>query len=447
MTLRARLIAYLAVIHAIFAVFAVAFLLEARVWLIAAEIVLAASLIIGIRLASALMAPLQLVSASAKLLAERDFTSRLAPLGHPEMDALVAVYNRMADQLRAERVRLQEQHFFFHRIVEASPIGILTLDWEERVTLANPAARRMLQKEEAELSGRPLDEIPGELPQALAAIPEGESALVAVEGRRRLKCSRGSFIEQGHPRGFVTIEELTGELRRSEREAWERMIRMMSHEVNNSIAAANSLLHSCLTYAGQIRPEDRADFEKALRVVISRTDHLTEFMDRCASVVRIPPPILRPTDIEALLQDVAGLFRAECESHGIDWRWELKVPLGVAAVDRPQMEQVLVNVVRNALDAIGRAGRITIRSDRRDGRRRLEIEDSGPGFPQEVAAQLFTPFFTTRPAGHGVGLTIVAEILQQHGFDYALDSRPGEPTRFTVVLDGGGAAVALRELL
>jgi nitrogen fixation/metabolism regulation signal transduction histidine kinase len=433
--LRVRLLLYLVAAHAAFALFAVAFLRHQRLWVLAVEVFLVVSLTVGVRLVRGLFAPLELLDASARLLAERDFTSRLAPLGHPEMDRLIEVYNRMADHLREERVRMQEQHHFLQRIVEASPSGIITLDHDDRITLANPAARRLLQAGEPELVGRRLQAVGSPLGEALAGIQAGESALVPYQGRRRLKCSAAHFLDRGHPRRFLLIEELTEELRRSERQAWEKILRTMSHEINNSIGASNSLLHSCLNYAAQIAPADRADFETALRVAIARTDHLNDFMGRFASVVRIPAPRRAPGDLGRLLGDVALLLRSECELRRIEWHWALAEPLEQVMMDAAQIEQVFVNVLRNAIEAMARDGRVTIRSGRRGGRRFVSVEDTGPGIPPAVAENLFTPFFSTKANGQGIGLTIVQEILNTHGFDFTLESRPGEPTRFTILVD------------
>jgi signal transduction histidine kinase len=239
-------------------------------------------------------------------------------------------------------------------------------------------------------------------------------------------------MDRGFPRPFLILEELTEELRRSERAAYEKLIRMMSHEVNNSLGAATSLLQSCLNYSSQIREADRADFESALRVATGRAERLGAFMKELADVVRIPAPNLQPCDVRGLLEGIEAVFRAELARRRIVWQWREDAPLPAIAMDHVQMEQVFVNVLKNAMEAIGEDGTITVRMLGGRSRPRVVIEDSGPGIPPEVRASLFTPFFTTKQDGQGIGLTVVQEILAHHGFECALDSVPGSPTRFTL---------------
>jgi two-component system nitrogen regulation sensor histidine kinase NtrY len=258
--------------------------------------------------------------------------------------------------------------------------------------------------------------------------------VVPLPDGRRLKCRRGAFLDRGFPRGFFLIEELTDELRQAEKAAYEKLIRMMSHEVNNSVGATGSLLHSCLTFAPLLPEEQARDLESALRVVIGRTEQLGGLMRSFADVVRLPPPQRRPTDVEALLRGVAVLLRAECERRRVTWTWAIEEQLpGPIDLDPVQLEQVFVNVAKNALEAIGDAGTLTVRLGRRGPRPFAAIEDTGPGIPPEARPHLFTPFFTTKETGQGIGLMLIQQILDQHHFDYALESPPTGPTRFTIV--------------
>jgi two-component system nitrogen regulation sensor histidine kinase NtrY len=135
----------------------------------------------------------------------------------------------------------------------------------------------------------------------------------------------------------------------------------------------------------------------------------------------------------ALLEDVAVLMRPAAAERRVTWRWQIDERPALIPMDRIQMEQVLVNVVKNALEAIGQDGTVTVRVGRRAGRPWLAVEDTGPGLTPEARRQLFTPFFTTKEQGQGIGLTLVQQILSQHRFDYTLDSPAGGPTRFTIL--------------
>jgi nitrogen fixation/metabolism regulation signal transduction histidine kinase len=375
--------------------------------LLAVEGLLLLSAFTGVHLVHRLFAPLRLVQESAQLLQENDFTTRFRPFGQPEVDALVDVYNRMADTLRAERVRVQEQHHFLERLVQASPTGTVILDLDGLVTLVNPAAARLLQATPQELAGRPLRGLASPLVDALVALPAGASAVVPLWGGERVRCQHGTFIDRGFPRSFYTIEELTEELRRHERAAYEKLIRMLSHEVNNSVTAAHSLLESCLTYAPQLRSEDRGDFEHALAVVMGRMTQLSAFMGSFADVVRLPPPRREPCDLVEMAAGVLRLLGPLAEARGIGWRWDVQEPLSAVSVDRAQMEQVLVNVVKNALEAIGSNGTVIVRTLRRDGREALVVEDSGAGIAPDARPHLFTAVLQHQGArtGHPASLS------------------------------------------
>jgi nitrogen fixation/metabolism regulation signal transduction histidine kinase len=432
MTLRRKFILYLVIIHLVFAVVTVLFLTEKRIWLLAVEAFFVVSLVVGIRLIQHLFVPLDLIQTGAELINERDFSCKFLEVGQPEIDRLIQVYNRMIDHLREERTRLQEQHYFMDKILTASPSGILTFDFDGCIAMVNPGTERMLQIPAAELMGKRLEALNSSFVDTLSRLEVGESRVIPLQGRRRVKCQRSQFLDQGFPRSFILMEELTEELRQSEKVAYEKLIRVMSHEVNNSIGAANSLLHSCLHYKDQIEEKDREDFETALNVAISRTDHLSAFMKSFADVVRLPPPELHPVNLKTLLEDIELLMRAERQGWGIEWAWDVENPLGPIPMDKNQMEQVFVNILKNAMEAIGKDGRITIRMGEKGGRGFVTVEDTGCGITPDTMVNLFTPFFSTKEDGRGIGLTLVQEVLSRHGFEFSLDGRPGEPTRFTI---------------
>ena len=434
MSLRARAITYLAVIHLLFGGVAVYLFLRSPYWLIAIEVVFAVSLAVGVRLARNLYRQLALSAEGLRLIRDQEFTSRFLPVGQPEIDDLIGVYNRMADHLREERVRVAEQHQFLSQVLQVSPSGVIILDFDGRVVSANPAAGRLLDVPAAKLVGRRLAELGAPLGDALAALAPGDARLVGLLGARRVKCHHGRFIDRGFPRSFLLIEELTDELRQFERAAYEKLIRVMSHEVNNTVAASNSLLHSSLAYARELAPPSRVDFEHAIGIVIERTAQLGAFMRRFADVFRLPAPLTQPWDLLPILHDTVRLLRADAAASQVEWRWEVPEPPVLVSIDRGQIEQALLNVLKNGVEAIDGPGVIWIRVAVTDGRVTLAIEDTGPGLSQDAQSNLFTPFFSTKPNGQGIGLTLVQEVLAAHGFDYALERTPHGTTRFSIVM-------------
>jgi two-component system nitrogen regulation sensor histidine kinase NtrY len=427
MSLRAKIIVYLVLIHAVLAVISFVVLWENRLWLAAVEALFVLSIVFGVLLVRTFFVPLDLIRTGAELIGERDFTSQFREVGQPEMDALIRIYNRMINRLREERLKLQEQHYFLEKVLAASPAGILTLDFDGRVATLNPAAEALLQVVGEEARGKELSALgspAGLALTSLAAIPEGGSEVLALPGGRRLKATRAELFDRGFPRGFLLLEELTEELRASEKAAYGKLIRMMSHEINNSVGAVGSLLDSFRGYAGELKGEDRDDFVQAIAVAITRLENLRAFMNGFAEVVRLPPPDRRPTDLKRLIDEILLLLRPELDRRKICVDWERAEPLADVDLDRNQIEQVLMNVLKNAMESIGEDGKIVLRLDRGS----LAVRDSGAGISEEVRALLFTPFFSTKRNGRGLGLTLVQEILSAHGFEFSLG--PGE---------GGGA--------
>jgi two-component system, NtrC family, nitrogen regulation sensor histidine kinase NtrY len=411
MKLRAKITLYLIALHAVLAGAATFILIERPMLLFAVEAAFIVSVMISIRLVAALFVPLDLIQTGAELISERDFTSSFVPVGQPEMDVLIDVYNKMIDRLREERLAAAEQGELLEKIVEASPAAIVICDFDGNVERRNPAAERLLGDE-------PLPEL-----------PSGQSRLIAYHGARRLKVSRAEFRDRGFPKSFYVIEEMTEELRLSEKAAYEKLIRMMSHEVNNSVGAVRSLLESSLRYAPQVGETDRDDFTNALTIASARIDALNRFMSAFADVVRIPPPHRTPARIDQLVVRVAAVMRPELEQRAIALTLALE-DRDLYEVDVSQLEQVILNLFRNAIEAVGREG--TIHTSFNDGV--LSILDSGPGISEATRSELFTPFFTTKRDGRGLGLTIVQEILANHGFAYSLANAEGGGAEFRVVV-------------
>ncbi len=442
MNLRRRAVAYLVVLHVIFAALAVYLFLRNPFWLLGIEAIFAVSLVVGVRLSNEMYRQVGLAAEGLRLIRDEEFTSRFLEVGQPEIDELIRVYNRMVDHLRDERVRLAEQHQFLSQVLHVSPSGVVILNFDKRVSSLNPAAERLLDRRASEVIGRSLHQLGSPLGDALALLEPGEARLVGLLGARRVKCHHGTFVDRGFPRSFLLIEELTDELRQFERAAYEKLIRVMSHEVNNTVTASNSLLHSSLTYSSDLDPRNRHDFEQAIGIVIDRTEQLSSFMRRFADVFRLPPPLARPCDVVGVVDNMVRLLGARPDASRIRWAWEPGRSPVYVEIDRGQMEQALLNIFNNAIEAVNGEGTITVRVTPGTARTTLTIEDSGPGIAPEAQSNLFTPFFSTKPHGQGIGLTLIQEVLAGHGFHYALERTADNTTRFTIVLGPQVGALA-----
>lgn len=439
MSARTRFLLYIAALHVALAALAVPLLVRDRRWLLLIEVGFVASLLIGFRLVHGLFANLDLLAEGARFLDEQALTTRLLATGRPEIDRLVALYNRLVDDLRDQRARLREQQHFLGEMLHASPSGIVMLDFDGRIDLVNPAAARLLGlARDHALGSRPRD-LPGALAADLAATLDGPARVHTTGAGGKLRLAAGRFTDRGHERRFLLIEELTEELRAAEKTAYEKLIRMVAHEVGNSVAASSSLLQSSLNYARHLPQEDRGDFQDAVGVCLARLATLNGFVRDLAEVVRLPAPRVQPCDLGALLRGPALLLRASAERVGVVW--SLDVPDGLTVLaDRAQLEQAFLNVAKNAIEAAGPAGRVAVVARVVDRQVEVCVENSSDGIAADVQARLFTPFFSTKADGRGLGLMLVREILTQHDAPFALTSAPGGPTRFTFALPLAPAA-------
>ncbi|GAB3532129.1 hypothetical protein GCM10027443_15380 [Pontibacter brevis] len=252
-----------------------------------------------------------------------------------------------------------------------------------------------------------------------------------MHGTWTYRCHRAHFLDRGFQHYFILIEELTEAILQNERQAYEKVIRVMSHEVNNTTGAINSILGSLQYYMPQLEEEHQPDFEHVLQVAIDRNANLNRFMANFAEVVRLPQPRKAPKDLHALLQGLQRLLQPQLEKRHISCTWQLAPQPLVIPIDEQQMEQVILNILKNAMEAIGEEGEICIRTQLDPPQ--LTITDNGEGIPKEVQEHLFTPFYTTKNTGQGIGLTMVRDILVNHGFTFSLSSDAGL-TSFTIRL-------------
>jgi two-component system, NtrC family, nitrogen regulation sensor histidine kinase NtrY len=454
--LRPRLGAYVLALHV--PLFACAtMLLPARpLWFVGAEALLLASLALGWRLVRQALEPLGYTRRVHELLQDQHYASRLAAPASSELDGLVDTFNAMLAALHRERLAIGEQQGFLDRLLEATPAAVIVFDFDGGISLVNASAAQLLGLDRPQ--GKPLsawaDGAAGfaagldarargrsrQLAAQLDALPLGEARLLADPDGRRYRAQRGQFFDRGFARHFLMVEELTAELEDSERATYERLVRVLAHEVNNTVAATGSVLDSLLFYRGQLAEPDAGDFATAIVAVKRRNKSLGEFIERFTKVVRMPPPELRPTDVKAVVDDILRLNREQCGSRGIALGWQRCDAVAPLALDAQLIEQALLNIVKNAIEAIdeanaarGAAGGFVRLELAGEGRRvRLSVVDSGDLLASGPARPLFTPFFTTRKGGQGIGLMFVREVLQRHGCTYSLaPGAPGE-TRFDI---------------
>lgn len=435
MRLKTRFWVYLAVVH-LAALGVGAWYHEALgPWFLLLEAGLLVSLWFGLRLVRLALEPLEFVRAFSDVVTTGEFNARYSPIGQVEMDQLIQTYNHMLERLQNERLRIGEQRGFMDRFLSVTRMGILILDFDHRISLASPSAVAFLPELERVDS---IQSLKSDLGRLLAGLSKEETRLFTDSGGRRLRCRRSEFYDRGFARGYLTVEEMTEELNRSEKDTYEKLIRMMSHEVSNTVAATNSLLQSCGNYADQIsNQEDRTDFVGALDVLIGRNRSLNEFTQAFANLVRLPEPELVPVQLAELIHALVIMFRPQC-GETVVLEHQLEEDLPCVRLDRNLMEQALINILKNALEAVAGDGKISISAHEEDSNVKLSIQDSGGGLPAEIQNNLFKPFYTTKQSGQGLGLTLVREVLSQHQFKFSLTNHE-EGALFSITMPTEGA--------
>jgi len=437
MKLRRRFIFFVVIIHLLLTVLAYLLLSYHKAFFFGIQILVIISAFISYRIYCNFVRPLDILASGVESIRDRDFSSTLVKTGHEELDSLIEVYNRMIEQLRSERLIQREQHYFLERLIEATPIGLVILDLNGNISQLNAAAQRILGSTIPASEVLPLNRLSNDSWECLLNLDEGKPVVVRIDGIRMYRCHKSHFLDHGFHRQFVLIEELTQEIIETQKGAYEKVIRAMSHEVNNSVGAINSILNSILEYNTQLKETDRIDYTDAINVAIKRNMGLSRFVENYADIVRMPAPLKEKYDLHKLLESIHTLMQAECQKRNIEWRWELSPGTLDVEIDIGQMEQALVNIVKNAAESIESDGNITIRT--LIAPKALQIIDSGHGIDPQVAADLFIPFFTTKKNGQGIGLTLVREILVNHGFSFNLRMNEERKTEFRIEFNSAGS--------
>lgn len=331
-----------------------------------------------------------------ELVRELDLTTRLAPSGQHETDIIVRTFNDLLGRLRSEHLRLEEQYTFLNLLIDASPMGVIQCDLDGNTTSMNPAAREMLSPS---------------IEETIHALPLGETTTVRIPGGPQLfRISHLSFPDRGFQHPFFLIESLTSEIRLAEKAAYERVIRMIANEVNNSVAGIIGSLTG-----------DEAE----------RLTALSSFVSRFAEVVKIPQPQLQLCDLSEEVEACRPFLENLCTQAHVHIDFRLTDEAVPVHLDTVLFQQVLINIVKNAVESIGTTqGLVTLEVTTPAT---LTITDNGHGIPPAIAKNLFTPFFSTKPQGQGLGLLLIRDILTSHHCTFNLLTDPEDHlTRFTI---------------
>lgn len=336
------------------------------------------------------------------------------------MSEVTAELNSLVAMLREERLGALEATALLQTVMVEIDVSIFTFDQDRKLRLVNRSGERLLDRpKERILSARAED-------LGLVDFLDGVSPRTEprdfpnASGRWRI--SHTSFREKGKPHQLLVISDVSRELREEERQAWQRLVRVLGHELNNSLAPIKSIAGSLrdLVRREPPPPDLREDLEQGLDVVSSRAESLDRFMSNYARLARLPEPKLEPLELGELIRRVADL--------------ETRAPVTVRAgeavslsADGDQLEQAMINLIRNAMDAAMEANpdapEVEIGWSLLAGRVELWVSDNGLGLAN--TANLFVPFFTTKPDGNGIGLALCRQIAEAHSGSLTLENRVG----------------------
>ncbi len=359
-----------------------------------------------------LVFPLRTISNIITALREEDYSLRGRNTRRDDaLGEVMTEVNALADLMESRKLEAVEAAALLRAVLAQIDAAIFAFDDHDRLRLVNLAGERLLGQPRERLLGRTAADI---------GVTEllSDDAPAAIDrtfpgGTGRWDVHRSSFRERGVPHRMLVLVDITRALREEEAEAWRRIVRVLGHELNNSLAPIKSIATSLEQLVSREElPEDwRDDLARGMRVIGSRTEALTRFTHAYARLARLPEPRKRDVAVDALVQRVTALeTRVPIETHG---------PQVLVQADEDQLEQLLINLVKNAADAARE--RVAIRwSANGDGLTML-VEDDGPGV--SGTANLFVPFFTTKPAGSGIGLFLSRQIAEGHGGTLTLANR------------------------
>ena len=373
--------------------------------------------------------PLNSIAGGMDLLRAQDFSSRLAPVGQREADRIVSVFNRMMNQLKEERLRLREQNHFLDLLISVSPMGVIILTLDERISMANKAALDFLAEgTEEDVQNKTMDKLSSPLAEELSRIPKDTTTTIRLSDSRIYRCSYLSFIDHGFAHPFYLIESLTTEVMKAEKKAYEKVIRMIAHEVNNSVAGITSTLDTVDDALQSM--EDTEDLREVMRVCIERSYSMSRFITNFADVVKIPEPQLERVYLNERVIACKLFMENVCQNRNITLCMDLCEEDPTVMIDTTLFEQVIINIIKNAAESIEANGKIIIRTSASPCM--LEIGDTGKGISKEMETKLFTPFYSTKPNGQGIGLIFIREVLMKHNCTFSLRSYPDGITRFRI---------------
>jgi nitrogen fixation/metabolism regulation signal transduction histidine kinase len=361
-------------------------------------------------------------------LRDRDFSVSVTRATHDEMGELVGAYNDLGDQLRVERQSLYQRELMLDTVIQTTPLALVLTNANDHVLYSNATARQLFndgRKFEGDRFAAYLDASPAPLREA---VQRGGDSLFTLElaGEPQVfHVSQRQFLMNAMPHQLLLFKQLTREINSQEVATWKKVIRVIAHELNNSLAPICSLAHS-----GQLlaHSPDTAQLVRVFTTIEDRARHLAGFIEGYAQFAKLPQPRLAPVPWEVLLERMRVV---------VSFQLAGALPTLVANFDTAQLEQALINLLKNARESGSDPAAIEMAVSQAQGGFAIEVRDRGPGFSAGALENALVPFYSTKDTGTGLGLTLCREIVEAHGGRLRIANRQGRAG------EGGGAIVTI----
>lgn len=426
-----RLLLWIGLVYLLFGILLILLVKDMNPWiLVCTELSVPALFILTLIIVNRTFKSIDTVSRGLSLLQEGDYSITLRKSGHSEADKIIEVYNAMINRLREERLSVREKNHFLDLLIDSSPMGILILNLDEKIEDINPAACQFLKRSSEELLGKTLEDIENPITFELSKLEFGMKIKVDQPDNRKYLLRKLFFMDHGFKHLFYLIEEFSDEIRQAEKSAYTKLIRMMTHEVNNTLGAVNSILSTIVDNEDSCLKEEKEEINQILTVALQRNTRLNQFMRNLTEVVKLPAPQKEEFNVISSVNNVLLSLQHQVNSREIQIMTDFEKDVVNINADQSQIEQVFINIILNAIESIGVKGTIQIVISQNPVR--IRFTDNGTGILDEARDKIFTPFYSTKPDGQGVGLTLASEILSNHSFSFRLFNNPDKGATFEI---------------
>lgn len=347
-----------------------------------------------------------------------DFSMRLVPAGGRRLSGVKELYNAVADVLRAQRNDVYQKELLLDTILQRTPVGVVLVTTTDRIVYSNAAARELFASG-GRLDGNRFSETLQQVAPAMREALEARADTIVHIGDETFHVSQRTFSLNTIEHRLVLVERLTAELRRQEIAVWKNAIRVINHELNNTIAPISSMIHTARI--AQDRPEHRHRLGEIYGTIEERLSFLRSFLESYAQFARLPAPRKERTSWKEILDDVRALYAFRIDGN----------PNESSMIDRAQMQQVLINLLKNAHESGSEVEEIVVAVHRAAEGTIVRVLDRGRGMPDAVLRNALVPFYTTKPSGSGLGLPLCNEILEAHHGRLHVQAREGGGTAVT----------------